>query len=141
MYFWANKRENLKITKPPRFFFQLRNLKYSNIYYIFWRVMYAYSIIYVLFFQSWAVGTRQLFSFTTTTTRQRNIAQGPGTRKNRKIVRPPCLDGVATINIVKWQLHTTLWPDNMVTLSQQNCRVCFLKLYLYIFPIIWYSRS
>ena len=46
-----------------------------------------------------------------------------GTRKNRKIVRPQCLDGVATINIVKWQLQTTLWPDYIVTLSQQNCCV------------------
>ena len=54
--------------------------------------------------------------------RQHNIASG--TRKNRKIVRSQCLDGVATIiNIVNWQLQTTLWPDNMVTLSQQNCGV------------------
>ena len=57
--------------------------------------------------------------------RQPNIASGTsqGPEKNRKIVRPQCLDGVATINIVKWQLKTTLWPDNMVTLSRQNCRV------------------
>ena len=57
--------------------------------------------------------------------RQRNIASGTsqGPEINRKIVRPQCLDGVATINIVKWQLQTTLWPDNMVTLSRQNCRV------------------
>ena len=32
-------------------------------------------------------------------------------------------DGVAIINIVKWQLQTTLGPDNIVTLSRQNCRV------------------
>ena len=31
--------------------------------------------------------------------------------------------GSHTINIVKWQLQTTLWPDIMVTLSRQNCRV------------------
>ena len=41
------------------------------------------------------LGTRQLFSIATTTTRQ---CKGP--EKNRKIVRPQCLDGVATINIV-----------------------------------------
>ena len=49
------------------------------------------------------------------------MPQGP--EKNQKIVRPQCLDGVATINTVKWQLQTTLWPDNVVTLSRQNCRV------------------
>ena len=31
------------------------------------------------------------------------------------------VDGEATTNIVKWQLHTTLCPENMVTLSRQNC--------------------
>ena len=78
----------------------------------------------VLFNRSWfkgtvfraELGTRQFFSFATTTTRQRNIAsktsQEPG--KNRKIVSPQCLDGVATITIVKWQLQTTggenQWP-------------------------------
>ena len=71
------------------------------------------------------LGTRQFFSFATTTTRQRNRAsrtsQGP--EKIRKIVRPQCLDGVATTNIVKWQLETTLCPENMVTLSRKNCRV------------------
>ena len=58
------------------------------------------------------LGTRQFFSFATTTTRQRNIASGTsqGPEKNLKIVRPQCLDGVATIDIVKWQLQTTLWP-------------------------------
>ena len=54
------------------------------------------------------LGTRQFFSFVTTTTRQRSIAsetsQGP--EKNRKIFRPQCLDGAATINLVKWQLQT-----------------------------------
>ena len=65
------------------------------------------------------------FSYATTTMRQRNIASGTsqGPEKNRKIVRPQCLNGVATINIVKWQLQTILWPDNMATLSGQNCRV------------------
>ena len=49
-------------------------------------------------YQSWArdnvLASRQ---------RQRNIASGTsqGLEKNRKIVRPYCLDGVATINIVK----------------------------------------
>ena len=36
-----------------------------------------------------------------------------GPEKNQKIVRPQCLDGVATINIVKWQVKTTLWTDNI----------------------------
>ena len=49
--------------------------------------------------------------------RQRNIAAGTR-RKKSKIVRPQCLNGVATINKAKWQLQTTLWPDNMVTLSR-----------------------
>ena len=53
--------------------------------------------------------------------RQRNNVTQPqgqsGTKKSRKIVRPQCLDGVATSNIVKWQLQTTLCPENIVTLS------------------------
>ena len=59
------------------------------------------------------------------TTKQRNIASRTswGPEKTRKIVWPQCLDGVATINTVKWQLQTTQQPDNMVTLSRQNCRV------------------
>ena len=69
-----------------------------------------------ILFSSSRAGTRQFFSFATTTMRQGdnvyNIAsgtsQGPG--KNWNIVRPQCLNGVATINIVKWQLQTTLWP-------------------------------
>ena len=79
------------------------------------------------------LGTRQFCSFATMTTRQRNnattrqcnIASGTsqGPEKNRKIVRPQCLDGVATQNIVKRQLQTTLWPDYMVTLLRQNCRL------------------
>ena len=71
------------------------------------------------------LGTRQFLSFATTTTQQRNIASGTsqGPEKNRKIVRPQCLDGIATINIVKWKLQTTFWPDKMVTLSRRNCRV------------------
>ena len=70
------------------------------------------------------LGTQHFFSFATMTAQQRIIASGAsqGPEKNQKIVRPQCLDGVATINIVKWQLQTTLWPDNMVTLSRQNCR-------------------
>ena len=52
-----------------------------------------------------------------------NVIEPQGPEKNRKIIRPQCLDGVVTINKVKWQLQTTLWPDNMVTLSRQNCRV------------------
>ena len=63
----------------------------------------------------------------TTTTRQHNIASGTsqGPEKNRKMVRPQCLDGVpvATMSIVKWKLQTILWPDDIVTLSQRNCLV------------------
>ena len=44
-------------------------------------------------------------------------------KKNKQIVRPQYLDRVATINIVKWKLQTTLYPDNMVTLSRRNCHV------------------
>ena len=71
------------------------------------------------------LGTRKFFSFATTTTQQCNIAEGTsqGPEKYQKIVRPQCLDGVATMNISKWKLQTFLWPDNMVTLLQQNCRV------------------
>ena len=59
---------------------------------------------------------------------QHNRASGTsqGPEKIRKIVRPQCLLsrwGVATTNRVKWQLQTTLFPENMVTLSRQNCRV------------------
>ena len=67
-------------------------------------------------YKSAELGTRQFFSFTTTTTRQRKIAsrtmQGP--KKSLKIVRPQCLDGVTTTNIVKWKLQTTLCPEYMV---------------------------
>ena len=94
------------------------------------------------------LGTQQFFSFATTTTRQGNIASGTsqGPEKNWKIVRPQCLDGVATIHIVKWQLQTTLWPDNMDTLSRQNCRVpsfvyslaCYAKS---IYSLACYAKS
>ena len=58
------------------------------------------------------------------TTRQHgNVIEPQGPEKNQKIVRPKRLDGIATINKVKWQLQTTLSPDNMVTLSLQNCPV------------------
>ena len=51
--------------------------------------------------------------------------QGPvrEQKKVEKIVRPQCLDAVATTHIVKWQLQTTLYPENMITLSRKNCRV------------------
>ena len=70
-------------------------------------------------------GHSTIFGFVTTTTQQRNITSGTsqGPEKNGKTVRPQCLDRVATINIVKWQLQTTLWPCTMFTLSRQNCRV------------------
>ena len=55
--------------------------------------------------------------------KQYSLMQGPEKNGKIPVVRPQCLDGVATINIVKWQLQTTLWPDNMVTLLRQNCCV------------------
>ena len=51
-------------------------------------------------------------------------SQGP--EKNREKVRPQCLDEVATINTyskVAITVQTTLWPDNIVTLLLQICRV------------------
>ena len=57
---------------------------------------------------------RHFFSFTTTTMQQRN--RSSRTKKRRKIFRSRCLDGVATANIV-------IWPENIVTLSRQYCRV------------------
>ena len=64
---------------------------------------------------------QQFVSFATTT--KPNVIEPQGPEKMReKIFRSWCLDGVATINIVmQWQ--TTLWPENMVTLSRQYCRV------------------
>ena len=63
---------------------------------------------------------QQFVSFATTT--KHNVIEPQGPEKMRKIFRSWCLDGVATINIVmQWQ--TTLWPENMVTLSRQYCRV------------------
>ena len=53
--------------------------------------------------------------------RASETSQGP--EKIRNLVRRQCLNGVAITNIVKWQLQTTLWPENMITLSRQNCRV------------------
>ena len=51
--------------------------------------------------------------------------QGPvrDQKKIRKIVRLHCLDGVATTSIVKWHLQTSVCPENMVTLSRQNCQL------------------
>ena len=71
------------------------------------------------------LGTRHFFSFAPTPTRQRNRTSrtSQGSEKIRKIVSPQCLDGVATTNIVKWQFQAILCPENMVTLSRQNCRV------------------
>ena len=54
--------------------------------------------------------------------KQRNRASG-AMEKIRKIVRYLCQDGVATTDLVKWQLQTTLWPENMFKMSQQYCRV------------------
>ena len=72
------------------------------------------------------LGTRQYFSFATTTTRQLNRASGisQGQEKIRKKVRPQCLDGVATTSIVKWQLQTTLWHGPIVATELSRAQLC-----------------
>ena len=51
--------------------------------------------------------------------RQRdNVTEPQGPEKIRKIVRPQCLHWVTAANIVKMQLLTYLWPENMVKLSR-----------------------
>ena len=55
--------------------------------------------------------------------RQRNnVIEPRGPEKIRNIFRSRCLDGVATPRIVILQYHTTVWPENMVSLSRQYCR-------------------
>ena len=51
----------------------------------------------------------------------RSRTRGP--KKIRKIVRPQCLHWVITTTIVKLQLLTYLWPENMVKLLRKNCGV------------------
>ena len=56
--------------------------------------------------------------------RQRNnVIEPQGSEKFRQIFRSRCLEGVATTNIVILQFTKTLWPENMLTLSQQYCCV------------------
>ena len=69
--------------------------------------------------------------------RQRNRAsrtsQGP--EKIRKIVRPQCLDGVATTSIVEWQLQTTLCPVTYPALLFKVKSHCIYDpLYLIVTP-------
>ena len=64
-------------------------------------------------FQSWA--RDNLFSFSKTTTRQRNGSSE--TRKKRNMWRSRCLNGVATTNT------NICRPGYMVTLSRQCCRM------------------
>ena len=53
-----------------------------------------------------------------------NVIEPPEPEKNRKQFRSAwCLDGVATPNKVMLQYQTTLWPENMVSLSRQYCLV------------------
>ena len=71
------------------------------------------------YLQSWArdnvLASRQ---------RQRNnVIEPQGSEKFRQIFRSRCLEGVATTNIVILQFTKTLWPENMLTLSQQYCCV------------------
>ena len=84
---------------------------------------YLYCIYQILSDQSWARDN----SLVSRQRQRDNVIKPQGLvrdqPKNRKIVWPQCLSGVATINMVKWQLQTTIWPDNMVTLSRQNYRV------------------
>ena len=70
------------------------------------------------------LGTRQFFSFETTTTQQRgNVIESLGQGKIRKILRSRCLNGVAKTKIVKMQNLSTLRLENIVTLSGQCFRV------------------
>ena len=55
------------------------------------------------------------------TTRQ--LIRATGTRQVGKNLRCRGLNGVVTTNIHIMQEVTVLWPENMVTLSQQCCRV------------------
>ena len=82
------------------------------------------------------LGTRQFFSFETTTTQQRgNVIESLGQGKIRKILRSRCLNGVAKTNIVKMQKLSTLRPD---TWSRCRDRVvaCPALIILVIFPTI-----
>ena len=65
------------------------------------------------------LGTRQMFSFATTTKRQCNRASV--TRKNVKVWMTKWRSqNIDTSYIMRWA--TILWPENMVTLSRQCCR-------------------
>ena len=57
------------------------------------------------------------------TVQRDNVIEPQGQEQIRKILRSPCLDGVATPNIVKMPNPTTLRPANIVTLSRQYCDV------------------
>ena len=87
-----------------------------------WHYMYIAAIQYIYSpaqstllgcFQSWA--RDNLFSFSKTTTRQRNGSSE--TRKKRNMWRSRCLNGVATTNT------NICRPGYMVTLSRQCCRM------------------
>ena len=54
--------------------------------------------------------------------RQRNTVEPWGPEQMRKIFKSRCLDGVSTLNIVILP-YQTLWPDIIVKLSRQYCRV------------------
>ena len=71
--------------------------------------------------------------------RASRTSQGP--EIIRKIVRPQCLDGVATTKIVKWQIQTTWWPENNVTLSRQNCRMPSSVFYNISFAYFLYDST
>ena len=77
------------------------------------------SLLVWSFLQSWArnnfIASRQRI--------RDNVTEPEGPEKNLKIFMPRCLDGVATPNIVILHKLTTLWPENVVTLSRQYCRV------------------
>ena len=78
-----------------------------------------YSPCWWSFLQSWArdnfLASRQRI--------RNNVKEPEGPEKNLKIFMSRCLDGVAKPNIVILHKLTTLWPENMVTLSRQYWRV------------------
>ena len=63
-------------------------------------------------------------NFTASRQQQRdNVIELHGPKKIRQILRFRCLNGVGTTNRDITQKPTIVWPDNMVTLLRQRCRV------------------
>ena len=84
-------------------------------------------------FQSWARENCIKFRDSENATMKQSLRDE---NKIRKVFRSRCRDGVATPKIVKLQLQTTLWSENLVSLSRQYCRVPSSAPYYdpYLFP-------